>query len=148
MQRLFVYSTLTNSHAYTNWTRPSDPLKRPEIVVQDNGFKEQVLIEGGANLANSNVITPLGMRTEIDERQYEVLKRNTMFQRHLEQGFLVVKTEVDDPELIAKKYMAARDASAPLTPNSDIFQGDAPEVVKPKEDIGNKIVSAVRGVFS
>lgn len=146
MQRFYVYSTLTNDHAYTNWKKGGGAIN--EVIVHSDGFKEQILIKGGANLANAHIITPLGARTEITERQYECLQRNTMFQRHLKQQHLLVKNEADDPEIIARKYMQARDSAAPLTPNSDAFRGDTPDTVKPSDKPVKKVISAIRSMLN
>jgi len=149
MSRFFIYSTLTNDHAYTNWTLPKEAGQRPEIKVHQDGFKEQILIKGGANLPNEHFVTPLGVRTEVTERQLEALKLNHVFQRHLAQGLLLIKDEKDDPELIARKHMAKADDSAPLTPKSEIFRDRGEDTIKPADagSVRGRVVSAVRGVF-
>lgn len=126
--RVFVHSTLTNSYNYTNWTRP-EPTMRPEII-------HQVLIQGGANLATSPESqrgrnTPKVITTEITEADWEHLQQNTTFQKHFKQGLVVVTFDDVAGEKVAKD-MTPEDKSAPLTPNSPIFQrGDVDGAVKP-----------------
>lgn len=145
----FVYSTLTNDHAYTNWTLPTEIGQRPEIKKGADGFKEQVLIKGGANVATDRLITPIGIRTAVTERQMETLKRNKTFQKHMAQGFIVVKTEKDDPEVIAQRHMEKADLSAPLTPKSEVFKEIEEKTESPLEvSVGKRITNAVRGILS
>lgn len=140
--RHFVYSTLTNDHRYTNWTLPTSKGMLPQV-------ETQVLIRGGANRAGNHGVTPIGVRTEVDEEQLEALKKNKSFQRHCEQKLILVFDEQQDPEEVAKKYMTAKDQSAPLTPNSEIFKqpNSDGETIKPSSD-GKSIVSRVLSSFS
>lgn len=119
MARFYVYSTLTNPHRYTNWTRPTDPTKYPSI-------RHAVLIRGGANLATSPESktgrhTPLGVKTEITEKDYEELMQNKIFLRHMNRGFVLVTNANGDVEKMARADMEAADKVAPLTPKSAIF---------------------------
>lgn len=149
-KRYYVYSTLTNDHAYTNWTLPTEVGKRPEIKVHADGFKEQITVRGGANLHTDELKTPLGVRTEITEKQWLALQENKVFQKHLKAGLVLVKDEKDDPELIARKHMEKADMSAPLTPKSEIFKDKGEDTITPVVDktVRGRVVSAVRGVFS
>ena len=147
MARFYVYSTLTNDYAYTNFEPVTINGQPRQIKRSSDGFKEQILIKGGANIPNDHFITPLGVRTEITERQYAALQDNRTFQKHLKQGLILVKSEKDDPEAVARAYMLARDQSAPLTPQSDVFKKDDPESVKPSETLGGRIGAAVKNLF-
>lgn len=125
--RYYVYTTLTNDHDYTNWTNPSDKTIYPTI-------ESHVLIRGGANRATVKQQTPLGIRTEVTELQHEQLMRNRKFLQHMDRGFIVVTTDKNDPEEIARKEMEKADNSAPLTPNSAIFKKvarDGDDVIQP-----------------
>jgi hypothetical protein len=128
MARTYIYSTLTNDYSYTNWTRPTDPNKYPEIIAQ-------VLVKGGANRATDKLITPLGVRTEVTDQQLEQLEVNTTFKRHKDQGLIVVMTDKEDPDDIAK-MMTAKDPSAPITPNDPIFKRTDADgfSIKPKSE--------------
>lgn len=135
----YVYSTLTNSHKYTNWAPPAGPGQLQQII------GKPVLIQGGANLADKNQFTPLGVRTEVTDEQYQYLLANTMFKRHLDAGHLIVKDERQEADEVAME-MHARDAAAPLTPKSEIFQGTDVESVKPA-GLGERLGAAVRSIL-
>jgi hypothetical protein len=125
MARFFIFSTLTNSHLYHQWTRPADKHLGPEVI------PTPVLINGGANRATfpdgkHGRYTPRGVMTEVTEPQMEYLDGCTAFQRHKKQGFIIVSTSKDDAENIARD-MHPKDNSAPLTPES-------PELNKPGEE--------------
>lgn len=131
----FVYSTLTCPHNYTNWRLSDDKRKLPAV-------ESVVTIKGGANLANAKQITVLGVRTQVTAEQLECLERNTVFQRHKKKGFITVFNDQEDPETVAKKHMEARDNSAPITPNSEIFKKADETAVKPTEGRGK-----ILGIF-
>jgi len=140
MAKHYVYSTLTNSHYYTLWTRPDDVTKKPEpILSKDKGFP--VYIKGGANLAtapeeNQGRHTPKGVVTEITDDQLEYARRCKVFQRHEARGLILVISDKVDASQVAREHMTGRDNSAPLNPNSAEFHEVKPgqaeeEVVKP-----------------
>lgn len=119
----FVYCTLTNDHAYTNFKPQDNPGQPLEI-------ESQVIIKGGANLATSQLITPLGARTEVSDDQLEALEKNSTFQKHKSQGFIKVTHHKEDADE-AVHDMQAKDAAAPKTPDSPEFQGSGEMAVKP-----------------
>lgn len=136
--RYYIYSTLTNDYAYTNWHPPAsenDPTREIQF---------QCLIKGGANRANDRLITPKGVRTEVTEQQHDELHKNTTFQKHLKQGFILVMTSKEDPEEVATAGMKARDGSAPLTPDHPMFKGTAENTPKPEK---KGIVERVKEAF-
>lgn len=142
--QFYIYTTLTNDHAYTNWTKPTDPKMRPQIA-------EQVLIKGGVNLPNEHLITPLGMRTAVTDKQMEALNRNKKFLQHKERGFIVIKTDADDPEKVARRHMEKRDNSAPLTPQSEQFRDRGEDTIKPittDKTLSAGVGKLFRGIFS
>lgn len=106
---LCVFSTLAAPMAYT------------DFHTADNGVpvaKGEVLIKGGAGVMNENLLTPRGVPTMVTEKQVELLKRNSVFQLHERNGYVVID-EVDRPpgeteiEQMAA-VMTGRDNSAPL----------------------------------
>lgn len=107
MSRNFVYSTATAGQTYTTYRKDFNDL----AVVE-----KQVVINGGSNLANKNLVTPLGVVTEVTDEQLELLRGNEMFQRHEKAGFMCVSSTRVDPEVMASD-MEQRDDSAPITPN-------------------------------
>ena len=90
----YVYSTLSNDNRYGD-----------------------VLINGKANVANKNVITPLGVVTRITSAQLDECKSYPVFQLHLDNGYLTVEKHKEDADLVASD-MTGRDASAPETPET------------------------------
>ncbi|MEX9216287.1 hypothetical protein AB7W40_19735 [Providencia rettgeri] len=95
---IYVYSTLTNDQSYG---------------VTDG----RVFIAGQANVMTKHMYTPRGRVTEISDEQYRQLKANHVFKLHVENGFIAVESQKEDPEKVATN-MEASDASAPDTPES------------------------------
>lgn len=140
----FVYSTLTNNHMYTNWVAPGEKSMIRIIV------GKPVLIKGGANLADveNPKFAPKGVVTEVTEDQLGYLEQNSMFRKHKQKGLIVVANERLDPERVAAASMEPKDNSAPLTPDSEIFQkvdadGNTIKPVTEKTGIVDRVKSAV-----
>lgn len=110
----FVYTTLTNDNVYTNYA------PGPAGGVQQAAG--QVLIYGGANRANKSLVTPLGVMTEVSDKDFEILQANADFQLHTKNGFITVRDDKVNAE-VAAADMKGRDKSAPLTDN-DYQEGD------------------------
>ena len=108
MGKHYCFSTLTNDQKYQNYSTPPHG-GQPTPV-------ESVMIGGGANVAPQNLITPRGVLTVINDKQYEILKRNFVFNQHVKSGHIVVRDSNIDPDKAAQKDMEAEDGSAPLTP--------------------------------
>lgn len=106
MSKIYVYSTLANDNCYTGYTEGGAdiPAKTYEI-----------LIAGGAGVAErgQRLLTPRGVVTEITKEQAEQLATNTVFQRHVTNGFITVSDKKEDPENVAAD-MASRDPGGPL----------------------------------
>lgn len=128
--RVYVHSTLTCDHIYTNWNPPPDPKSLIRTI------QSQVTIKGGANLANVDNPrnTPKAVTTEVTEKEYDQLQRNSVFQKHLKRGFIVVTMAKVDAEVVAKADMQNKDHSAPLTPDDKMFKKQGEEAVKPMVD--------------
>lgn len=106
----FVYSTATAGNTYTEYKRVTKDLNQPV---------KSVAIAGGSNVATKNLITPLGVVTEISEDELEFLLAHPVFKRHMEKGFMRVQVTKKDPEkIIAQENMEIADESAPLTPET------------------------------
>jgi len=118
-KKLYVYSTLTASVRYCAGV-PGEP----GMIVPNDG----ILIEGGANVANKNLITPTGaVVTVIDSDDLERLRADPTFKLHEANGFLKVSEHREDGEKVAAQDMKLRDESAPLTP-ADFKEGEEPKV--------------------
>lgn len=101
-----VFSTLANDQRYASYTKGGGDVM---IKLAD------VLIKGGAGVANDRLITPLGVVTTVGEDEMALLKGNGVFNDHVERGHLVVREKSADADKVAADMNRA-DESAPLTP--------------------------------
>ena len=115
----YVYSTLTANQLYTSWKQGANDM--PNI-------EKQVLIKGGAGLANKNFITPLGVATSVTDNELDCLNENTEFLLHKKNGFIVVQKKKVDVE-VAVSDMQTRDKSSPIVPQDF----DAKDKVLPQD---------------
>lgn len=115
----FICSKLASDNAYTTW----HPTKKGanDLPRKDS----QVLIKGGAGVANDRIMTPHGVVTEITDEQHKLLVDNCpSFNRHLKNGYLKVLEK--NPSAADTKKVAAdleSDKSAPLTPEQLAKEG-------------------------
>jgi len=125
MSRIYIYSTLTASQLYTNWAQGGADMPIPA---------GQVHIAGGAGIADSRLVTPRGVVTEVTPEQLAILEANDDFVLHRKNGFIEVSQERVDPE-IAAADMASRDGGAPLVPQ-DFAPDEQPKIGTPGADDG------------
>jgi hypothetical protein len=111
----YVYSTLAADVLYQNVAAGGADV--PVVV-------SEVLIRGGAGVANDRLVTPRGISTEVSEQDIEALRANPVFAMHEKNGFVMVDKALVDPE-IAASAMTGRDVSAPLVPE-DMSDADQP----------------------
>lgn len=117
-----VYSKMAGDVRYNDYIRTSETISK---------IKASVLIKGGAGVANKNIITPLGVHTEITADDRDMLLKNGIFKKHLEGGFVTIEEKKEDPDLVATNLTAGPDPSAPLTPaDFDESETAVPETVK------------------
>lgn len=123
-KKMFIFSTLTASVRYCA-TQPGGG----DVLVPTEG----ILIQGGANVINKNLITPRGaIITEVSAEQFAQLEADPVFKLHRENGFITVSAHNEDGEKVASRDLKAADESAPLTPGD--FQADdskEPSTAKP-----------------
>lgn len=112
--RHFIYSTLTADQLYTDWTVPP----KGGVAVA----KRQVLVKGGANVADRNKATPRGVCTEVSAEEMASLQSNSTYLVHRKNGFITEREEKVDPEVAVAADMAQKDKSAPLSPESTEFE--------------------------
>lgn len=110
--KIYVFSTLAAAQAYRIGDGP-----------------EEVIIQGGAGIANKNLITPRGVVTPITAEQYaELSSTNEVFKLHVENGFITVTDKETDVEKVAAD-MNQNDPSKPDTPEkADQAAKDAQQV--------------------
>jgi len=117
MAKVHVFSTLANDQLYQNWLQGGN-----DLPIKDKG----VLIKGGTGVANDRLITPIGVPTEIEEADYEALKKNPVFLKHEKDGFITVRAKKVEVEKVVPD-MNLKDKSAPLTA-SDFKEDEEPKV--------------------
>lgn len=118
-KKVHVFSTLANDQSYNEFESGGGDMPI---------LKRGVLIKGGTGVANSRLITPLGVVTEIDEEDLAMLEKNAVFQMHKKNGFITVRAKAADPEKVAAD-MNTSDPSAPRTPSHYIDEEDGVKVV-------------------
>lgn len=117
----YVYSTLTADNIYA----AGQPGEGGMIVPV-----EGVLIKGGSNLINRNLITPRGaVITGVTAEQLDRLQADTVFQMHKANGFITVSEKLEDGEKVASADLESRDGSAQLTPEDYELEGKTPPKV-------------------
>lgn len=100
----YVYSTLTASQKYTTYKKGNN-----DMAVIDR----QIVINGGAGISDKFLRTPNGVVTNVTHEDFELLKSNKAFMRHLERGYIKVDDKLHDADSVAAD-MERRDGSAPL----------------------------------
>ena len=107
----YVVSTLSQDTSYPIW---SDG----EVKT----VKKHIVVKGGTGVANKNLITPLGVVTQITEDEAKHLADHRLFKLHQKNGFVRILDRKIDPEVAVTDGMNSRDNSAPLVPED--FAGD------------------------
>jgi len=121
----YVYSRLSNSQAYTGWASGGADL--PQVT-------KEVFIEGGAHVANKNLITPQGVVTTVTDEDAEWLALHPIFQIHKENGYVTIENAKGDIDKVVAD-LNGNDPSAPLTPND--VTNEVPEVDGAKPEVVN-----------
>src|SRR5262249_17238793 len=91
----------------------------------------EVLVRGGAGVANDRIVTPLGVATQITEVQAQMLEANPVFQLHKTNGYVQISEEEISIEK-AVADMTGPDVSAPLVEN-DLKAEDVPDASTSKK---------------
>lgn len=123
MKKVRIYSTLSCPQLYQNWKEGGADLPVPD--------GEAVRIEGGANVASKNLVTPKGVVTTITEEQLGYLMANRHFLQHVENGFIAVDDGAQkDADQVAAEQLKEKDSSAPLTEKDFAKDGKKPSTGK------------------
>ena len=132
MSKIYVYSTMTASVTYCAWRKGGGDV--PSIA-------QSVTINGGSNVVDKFIRTPLGVMTEITQDQLDIMEQDGVYQIHKAKGFITVDANLHDVEKVVAGNMESSDASAQLTPN-DFVDGPKPveveEVKAPKHKKFNR----------
>lgn len=119
MKPVYVYSTLSTDQLYTLYVRGGNDIPRPD---------KQILVKGGANVANKHLWTPRGVVTEITEEELALLRDNKLFQTHEKNGYVKVdKAKVEVEKAVSD--MEPRDESSPLQPGDYQVENQAAPVL-------------------
>ncbi len=107
---MYIYSTMTNDVAYVEYSKSTDERQQKRPI-------KTILIKGGHDRVtytkNGGIDVPMGVRTEIDDKDFEFLKQNISFRRHEKAGFI----SYDNKKIKSEKKvldMKERDRSAQL----------------------------------
>ena len=104
----YVYSTLANDQAYTNYTEAaSGPNDLPSTL-------GSVLIKGGAGVADKRGETYPGVVTEVDDDELAILEANSEFRAHRTRGHILVTGRDEKIEKVTSS-MNRDDPSGPIT---------------------------------
>lgn len=108
-----VYSKLANHQKYT--------IYKDKAADEGNEFKQiesQVLIAGGAGLADKHLVTPAGVHTEISEEDAQALLKNHVFNLHRKNGHITLEQRKADVDKVVGDMAGDTDPSTPITPSS------------------------------
>ena len=103
----YVFSTLANPQRFVQYASGGADIPVP--------MGDGILIAGGTGVATRNLITPLGVMTEVSDDDAAYLTKVPAFQAHVKSGYIVVQKKKSDPEQVAAD-MNMRDGGAPKTP--------------------------------
>lgn len=97
----------------------SAPAKLVFTVKQSNGklsVGKTILIKGGANVIDRKTLaTPLGVVTELNDKDYELVINSDWYKRQNKAGFVRPVEKKDDADEPTKKGMNSKDNSAQKT---------------------------------
>ena len=122
MANLHVFSKLSSDVTYHDWVPGGGDLPVKAF---------SVTIKGGAGVTTKNLITPLGVHTEITEQDAEVLNRNEVFKLHQKNGFVKIQKKDADVEKVAADMADTSDYKVSSRQLTD--QDFATDTAKPME---------------
>jgi hypothetical protein len=122
----YVYSKLACHQKYVTYFegKPTDAINRVE---------KSVTVRGQAGMCKStdpDVITPAGVRTQITDEEYGLLKNNWLFNLHRTNGHVTVEEVKVNPNKVAKD-LAPDEGSRPRV-ESDL-KDKGPKFLKKKD---------------
>ena len=91
MATYHVFSKLSSDVTYHDWVSGG-----ADLPVKAHS----VMIKGGAGVTTKNLITPIGVHTEISDRDAEMLNRNEVFKLHQKNGFVQIQKKNADVEKV------------------------------------------------
>lgn len=100
----YIFSTLSCSQHYGEYIKGG-----ADLPIRG----KQVLVKGGANVADKMFVTPRGVVTTVSDEELAIIERDPMFQAHKENGYITVEKKNLDIDKVVSN-LTARDESAPL----------------------------------
>lgn len=91
----------------------------------------KITINGGAGIANKNLITPNGVVTEVTDEELEILNAHNLFVQFKTNGYITVEKKKVDVEKVVADMSDKADPSSPITP-ADYEKADE-KTAKPKK---------------
>lgn len=131
-----VFSTITNDTYYCEYGKAPSGNIPP--------LKHKVLVKGGTGIANKHLVTPYGVATQVSREDLAFLEDNESFQRHKKRGFIVVREDYVDPEVVAAN-MNTRDGSSPIVPGDFKETDPAKPVDEKPKTVMERLAQKVRG---
>jgi hypothetical protein len=123
-----VYCTAANSTEYNKFNEHG-----PKGI---NVVERSLLIKGGAGINKRHVQTPLGVHTIISDEDYEWLKNDYHFKQQIKDGYIVVKKQKVDSEVVAADMVThnQKTDACPIVPQdfNDKPAGDGLTAVTPR----------------
>ncbi|WVR18069.1 hypothetical protein JXVLWARM_CDS_0018 [Burkholderia phage Bm1] len=124
MATIYILSTMTDNVSYNVYDKTSDlPVVRKQVTIMGGANKASMNSGFGDMEKNSEGIplwTPAGMVTPLSQENYDAIKDNAVFKRHLERRFLKIldKDPGKDHDKVSAlvQTMVPRDNAAPLNP--------------------------------
>ena len=102
----FIVSRLTATVEYTIYVKGNTDI--PQV-------QRSIIVQGGADVMNRSLVTPLGVGTSVTDEELEALEAHPVFALHKSNGFVaVLGSKTDDPSSIGAG-MAKDVKSAPVT---------------------------------
>lgn len=104
-----------SKYIYSTMSADNDVVLYAENAEKKQVAKGRVTIFGKANVANKRtLITPKGVLTTLEDKEYELIKDNPHFKKWIEKGFITVETKKVDADKAAEN-MSKKDKSAQKT---------------------------------
>lgn len=107
------------------YSRLSADMKYKIEGYHDDGSDRFVFVAGKADIPNKHMLTVRGVSTQVDDELIELLKKNPVFNLHVDNGVIHVDKHKADADKVASDM--ASDDSRPLTAEElEALGGKAP----------------------
>ena len=137
-KNIAIYSRLPNAQTYNFYAEPNSAKAKNGAAGEVPRIITSVTVRGGADIANAKtLITPLGVKTLVDEDELALLNENPIYKMHKANGFVFAEKDpgaVDVDARVAEVMEVSKsDGTAPLTEAKSSKIGNSAKVHKSKE---------------